>query len=681
MKPDHNFRIHNLVQNITTSLTGSLDFAGQSLRKIPFGQAPGNSVTPRVEDHKRDQIQKARRIELRVLLRRQDFEQVTTIALNTDDEELAAIAVNGLADCANQATLGIRINCLMRLAHSYSLAACRALFAYRSLVDAKHAQEIFLKRMQQEHWQYMARNGLARADEFLLFSTLLDEELGTSLALPHFMSFWQALEGDQVKQLTLLGNILGDLEPLGLRYEHSPVAVAELVKLKAVTMADHFPPDQRERLLLYAVEEESDKVALAATQRLLQYWSSASGQKPPWLEPFAMLNLRLNFKLSAMAANFSWQKPVAEHYPGDAPDPTVDYKTALETVKADLKKASIQLDTKEVQRLKQHLEKLQKQVHKLAESRIGALQNLVNQICAGMDIPSALVQTSDDSHWLASYCMGAGKILVGRDLFISEAPLSEGLMSSLLHELLHMEQDVQILRLICDDLGVIYGRHSRSLHDLMTKYAQVVGYEPDPLFLLSVLRMRDDRPLTPVQRARAQRLYKTSVETASNHARVQRLGAKLVKMQTARRSLEDGEKDAAVLSCLNDQKGLEALFQNGQIPEVVIDELNESRKDLFKILSQVSGQLSAAQKQSFNKKDKVELALSLIEDGVEKPFLPVIVRVKHVLQQVLNEEIRKLKRTLVKLTREGYHEDEAYYIFYRTKVIVKALRKGWYKAL
>ncbi|MBK9203681.1 MAG: hypothetical protein IPL73_14860 [Candidatus Obscuribacter sp.] len=63
MKPDPNFRFHNLVQNITTSLTGSLDFAGQSLRKIPFGQAPGNADGPRVDDHKRDQLKgKAHRI-------------------------------------------------------------------------------------------------------------------------------------------------------------------------------------------------------------------------------------------------------------------------------------------------------------------------------------------------------------------------------------------------------------------------------------------------------------------------------------------------------------------------------------------------------------------------------------------------------------------------------------------
>ncbi|HMW88427.1 MAG TPA: hypothetical protein PLC15_00010 [Candidatus Obscuribacter sp.] len=679
-------KIHGLIQNLATSLTDSISGATQSWKTKPWnvlgvGRKPTDEERRLSEQAKQERETQNRRIQIRLLLRQKRYSEVATIAANLADEELAAIAVVGLADFeaeeykANPQPYAIQADCLYRLAHGYSVSASKALQAFFYRVDDGEARKIFLSRMEQEHWQYMALNGLSSAEDLLVLSCEMDAHFGTSLSESHFASIWKALASDEVKQYKLLGNILGDPEPLDLRYAHTPSLVSANIKMRAVALADNFPPDQRERLLVYAAEDSCDDVSLFATQKLMHYWSSPEGKNPPWLEPFPMLNLNLNFYLANMAAAFQWM---------DGEDDEEEVQTCLadlERLRLGIKYAGEHMEHSLLATLKDQLAQVERQCQVLSQKRCGSLQKLVNRICAALDIPAAIVDFTENNHMTACYLVGTGRIAVARDLLLTNEPLSEALMSTLLHEVLHMEQDVQTIRLICDSLDITYGQHSRELKQLMELYSESVGYAPEPIFLLAVLRMRDDRPLSPAQRSRAERLYKGSLDSSHLHERATRLEARLEKIEKAKATLESGEKDCDLLLCLKDNRGLAQLFQKGRVPLILLDELSDCKAEVERTLHELAAALPAEQREAFQsfKKDKIDLAIALFSQGVVKPFAGTMKRIKHVLLQVIKEECRKLNRSLVITRRQGYHEDEAYYITDRTHIIVKALRKGWYK--
>lgn len=673
-------KLQGLMQNIASSLSESFAFAAKKVGT--GGQEEGNRDEHALDmeplGFNKERVQQSQRIHLRLLLKQERFEEAAIIAQNTDDEVMASIAVWGLAEfsqetlASDRERITPRLHCLFRLAHSYSLAASKALSVYFHQVDPDEARKVFLSRMQQQHWQYMAKNGLCQAQDLLILSSQMDEYFETGLAPSHFVSIWQALQGESAKQLKLLGSILGDPEPMGLRYSHAGVAVSREIKLEAINLCDKFPREARERLLVYAAQEDCDDVAHAATYKLVNYWGSAQGAIPQNLEPFNLLKVNLNFHLAHMASSFAWEETDSLSKELDADETAA----ALERLKGELKQAKEKMIPEEIRTAKARLEMVERDAQKLAQVRVNSLQKLVNRLCGAMDMPSAIVETTDSENLSASYTVGAGRIAIGRNLLLTNDPLSEYLMATLLHELLHMEQDVQTIKLISDSLGLTFGQHSSDLKELIGLYTKCIGYAPDSIFLLAVLRMRDDVHLNDLERQRAERLYQGSFDCAGQHTRSVRQEKQLEKIEKALNTLERGERDHELLLCLKDEKGMSQLFQRGRIPVILVQELNECRQEIEEILTSMQRQIP---REHANHKDRIGLAMLLINQGVRRPFVPVLRRIKLLLQQVMQEEARKLRIDLTNTRREGYHEEEAYYITDRTMVIVKALRKGWYR--
>lgn len=692
MRPQSNFpdpNVLGILRNLGKSLTESIGAAGRAFSDSSFGAGNQGTAKERLKRKKlspelaEERAKQSRRIQLQIMAREKRYIEIAEAAANATEEAEINLAVLGLYDPDEGEATPEQVHLMERLAYSYSKAACKCLFRLFYFVDEERARDIFNARMKEQHWQYMVKNGICSAYDVVLFSSRLDLKFETNYAEQHFMSIWQALNGREVEQYVLLGEMLGDTEPLGTRYVHDETLVSPAVKRRAVSLALNLPPDQMERLLVYSSEESDDSVALAATQILIQYWSTPQGATPPKLEPFSMLNLNMNFHLSHMAASFSWKDtmPAGESYGAAQVETTESLYEELGRLGDELTAATQKMDQSAIYRLKREFEIVQMRIKKLSDRRLNSLQGLINGICATIDIPNAVVLPSQSEHFLAAYSLGRGTIKVGGKLLLSDKPLSEELMSTLLHELLHMEQDALVIRHICDQLGVIFGQHSKKLKDLMSRYADSIGYAPDPVFLLAILRMRDDRPLSPDQTRRAARLLQGNYDTSDFNERGKVLEGRIDRMEAAQSDLEEGKHDAYLLSCLQDERGLRQLFENGHLPDVVLEELDFCKEEVSRIITEIGQTLTDEQKGklNFHRRDSVDLALTLMNKGLFEPFEEVTLRIKHLLHQVISEERRNLRRKLVEIRRAGYHEDEAYYITDRTQVIVKALRKGWYR--
>jgi hypothetical protein len=117
---------------------------------------------------------------------------------------------------------------------------------------------------------------------------------------------------------------------------------------------------------------------------------------------------------------------------------------------------------------------------------------------------------------------------------------------------------------------------------------------------------------------------------------------------------------------------LNKLFQNGRVPAIVFDEVNHCRL----LIEQIVSSDPRIQK---SKVDAMTIAQELYDSGANSEIVELAERLKDLLLQVLDEEYNELRETLNKHQRGGYHEHEAYATGDRVEVIVKALRKGWYR--
>jgi hypothetical protein len=319
--------------------------------------------------------------------------------------------------------------------------------------------------------------------------------------------------------------------------------------------------------------------------------------------------------------------------------------------------------------LERQVQDLERELKKTTERRINRLQPLVDSLCAALRLPNPKLQASDDDGSEASYCVGMGIIKIARHNLLTDQPLSERLMSAMLHEICHMQQDVLIIRMIADDLNMKFGQHGKLLIPLWDKYSDGVGYAPDNVFLLAVLRLRGDQRLTEAERLRAVKLYDDALNLnyiAEDIKSVKRRGAHLEQSLDA---LRQGAFDSCLLTVLQDQHKLDKLFQSGRIPEVLMHELGYCKESLDQLVR--SWQPGT--------RDTIEAAQKLYESEHRSYVEPVIVRLKRLLNEVLEEELKILRRKMSKLKRDGYQEAEAYVVSDRADVIIKAMRKGWFE--
>ncbi|MBS1990548.1 MAG: hypothetical protein JSS83_08525 [Cyanobacteria bacterium SZAS LIN-3] len=620
------------------------------------------------------------KILVRLLALQGRYPEVARIAAGTDCEEIANLAIMRLMEADQD-----QVDLIEDLARGNNRATALALFGLLNTGYINLAEEIFVQRMHDGGLCAMVQRGLTTAFTLIALAGRLDQSLGKNYSRVYFDPVFAAVSQNPRELQRFLGELLGDPDPLGGRCVSSPCqSVPQEIKLMAISLSNAFDGPVRERCLCYAAADTDEVVARLATTLLIDYWGSADGCLPPGLQPFAMLNMTLLFHLCNMSASFKWPAPVDFDF----------YDREVDVLNQELERLDLRYDEPRQKAIQLRLEGIAREVEGIIERRMRSLQNLVNGISTMLNLPNAQLEVGEGS-FMAAYIIGRGRIKVAHSLFLDDEPLSVDLMSTLLHEIGHMEQDVLVMRLMADDLGLVFGQHSRHLRPLMERYADAIGYAPDPMFLLAVLRLRNDTPLSTADRYRAERLIDASYETEQGHQTARLMETRIQHLEKSQETLLSGAFDSQLLTCLADRRTIESLFRQGQIPAVVLEEIADCQLEFVEVmhafLTRRYEDVVFVRPSTKNpdalpmaliggrRHQLVDLAQRTMRGASLEPLLWIVERLKHLLVEVLKEEQKILRLRLTDIRRAGYHEEEAYVISDRAEVIVRALRQGWYR--
>ena len=566
------------------------------------------------------------RIRLRVLRTNGQLHDIAAAAQSADAVEVLRAAMRELrlaAETDRESVLSI----LIRLAETDSPCALMAITTLLNLEAFTQANQIFRAKVLSGDIFKVIQGLGSRLFQVIDIACCLDRLFRTNDAPVLFGTLIEALRPPQ--QALAIAEIMGDSEPGGYRYLHDQNDISSEVKELALQILPRLPfGPARERALWYATRERDDVISYKATVQLIEHWQSA-GKVPPHLEPFPMLDIGLLFYLSTLAANFRWRSDV---------------------VLADLEDEG--------------------QIQREVDARLAVLQPIVNEITKALHLPFATLQASDDVSF-AAYGLGTGIVYINKRTILDDRPLGEDVMSSLLHELHHMGQDVLLIRKICDDLDVKFGLHGPKLIAIWDRYSDILGYAPDHLFLLAVLRTRGDRLLPPTELERTTRLVAAASQSMTNHQQAKYIAARSDRLAQSYGMLTTGDLDGQLFSTLRDLSQLQGMFNEGRIPEVLVFELQNCRAELEEVVRPFATDPKLA-------RDPIALAELIYQTEFAPYVKPIAVKIRQVLMETLEEEYQALDRIEARVVRTGYHEDEAYTVSDRVEVIVRAILKGWY---
>lgn len=623
------------------------------------------------EERKATKALDSAKIQVRLLAKEGELSSLRRIAEATDDADLASFTVSFLVDKLSEEEEEVKSH-LEHLARTYSHACLPALISLFNSSAIEIAQPILLERLAKGEYFYLVKNEKARAILLLDVLGAVDEFANTQFCFENFPKVWHSLADRPQDQMNLLSEILGDLNPNGIRYLPDSNMIPQAVKLQALHLLNALRPANFERALWYATRDEDDEVAYAATMISTEFWQSDEGKTPAALESFPMLSLNFLFYLCQQSSTFHWQGPsgVGELYTEWNRD--MDELDRLDPV----------LDIHRFTCLKNKAERVRDQLIKITENRLNALQPLIDTITNSLRLPHARIRSTEAPGVAAAYLVGTGTVEFSKNVLLDDKPLTEEFMSSMLHELGHMEQDVLIIRMMADQIGLKYGQHGGQIRALFELYSEVIGYVPDSIFLLEVLRLRRDIPLTEDELRRAKRLMESArhnVKSADANAKV---SERLEHIDESYLALSNGTYDWQILDCLRDEKSLNPLFDEGHVPAILIEEARNCRQKvdglIASLISLDQTAVGLSYKRSLIRKDSITIAKELFQAEQAGPLSPILERFRIVLCHMLQEELKRLDKRVSEIRRDGYHEAEAYTISDRVEVIVKALRKGWY---
>lgn len=624
------------------------------------------------EERKAAKALDSAKIQIRLLAKEGELSSLRRIAEATDDSDLASFAVSFLVDQLEQRADEVKSH-LEHLARTYSHACLPSLISLFNSGAIDVAQAILLERLNKGEYHYLVKNKKARAILLLDVLGAVDEFADTQFCYEQFPKVWHSLAERPEDQMNLLSEILGDLNPTGIRYLPDSNMIPQTVKLQALQLLNALKPANFERALWYATRDDDDEIAYAATMISTEHWQSEEGRVPERLEEFPMLNLNFLFYLCQQSSTFHWQGPsgVGELF--------TEWNNDMD----ELEQLDPERDLHRFTCLKNKVDRVREQLVKITENRLNALQPLIDTITNSLSLPHARIRSTDAPGIAAAYLVGTGTVEFSKNVLLDDKPLTEEFMSSMLHELGHMEQDVLIIRMMADEIGLKYGQHGGQIRSLFERYSEVIGYVPDSIFLLEVLRLRRDIPLTEAELKRAQRLLQSARNNVKSAESNSKFSQRLDHIEESYLSLSNGTYDWQLLDCLRDEKCLNALFDRGHVPAILIEEVRNCRQkidDWIGSMSSLDQSTSGLQlKKALIRKDSISIAKELFKgDEIPEPLTPILERFRIVLCHMLQEELKRLDKRVSEIRRDGYHEAEAYTISDRVEVIVKALRKGWY---
>lgn len=619
---------------------------------------PVNADSGRLADKAMDST----KIQIRLLSNERELDSVRRMAEMAEDPEIATFAVSYIVEHEE----GLMIPQLQHLARTFSHACLPALISLFNTGAVDLAQSILYERL--SNGDYFSLIQSKKARPLLLLDVLgaVDEFNKSDLCLQYFPAVWRCLADRPEDQEKLLAEILGDLNPGGLRYSPDKNMIPQAVKIQALQLLHAIRPASYERSLWYASRDEDDVVAHTATMASTDYWQN-EGAVPETLEPFPMLNLNLLFYLSKLASTFQWRGPAG----------VMELFTQWNKDLDELESMDPQADKQRYAVLKKQTDLVREQLLEITEQRLNSLQPIVDAVTNSLGLPHAKIRSTDVTGVAAAYLVGTGTVEFSKNTLLDDKPLTEEFMSSMLHELGHMEQDVLIIRMIADEIGLKFGQHGAKLKVLFQHYSDAIGYAPDSIFLLEVLRLRRDKPLTADEKRRAERLMHAAYENVGASQQGKRVTERMARLEESVPAVESGSLDWHLLDCLRDERSLQPLFDSGYIPAVMLEEMRNCRQRVNNLVARMQSVDSGRTRRN---KDSISVVQEIISSGQELPeLLAIVERIRIVVSHMLSEEHRRLDKQLSEIRRAGYHEAEAYMISDRVEVIVKALRKGWYE--
>ena len=631
--------------------------AGAKLRNFFIRKTKSTGVVD--PDLLRTRELQSAKIELRLLGRQGRYDDILEIATTSENDEIARLAVLEIVEGEIEPTE--RIQFLAVIANSFSRAAVPATVVLYNNGEVDLAMSIFLERLANGELARLVQIGCAKLLSVLDLLGALDTVQETDYSSEYFDELFRSLSAMPNKQVEALMEILGDPKPSGPRGLYSDNSITQAVKLKAIALLQYIAVDDKDRALSFAAKDPDDAVARRAVTSLMHLWQSqnANGRVPQGLEPFPLLNTNMLLQMCQMSAAFQWHDGIE----ADAIlQRHADLCEQLDQIDADV-------DPAHHARVMKQADRAEDELKRLSEHRINMIQPLINGITQALGIPNASISTSDDPSTLAVYEIGGGRIELSRQILFDDKPLSENLMSTLLHELGHMEQDVLVIRMIADDLKLKFGQHAELLYPLYERYAAGIGYAPQSMFLLAVLRLRADRPLNAAQRQRAMRLHQSAFQTKVSAERLTWVRNRLSRLNDSYDELDAGKLDPQLLPCLSNTKAITGWFVQGAVPAVLLYEIENCKQDLATIFDEVVG--------GTRPRDIVGWAQKAYHSENRAAVEPIVHRLRVLLMQILGEDCSSLEKEMSEIRRSGYHESEAYVISDRVEVIVKLLRRNW----
>jgi len=154
------------------------------------------------------------RIQLKLLVKQKNYLELAARASNCSDEELSMIAVHGLADFeeydfkANPHAYRTQVLLLEKIARGYSKSAIKALKVLFNKVNKVAARNLFIERLEQEHWQYMVLNGLTVPVDILLLATEIDKQFSSEICRDVFQMLWLTLQKSLNSRISMIGEVL-----------------------------------------------------------------------------------------------------------------------------------------------------------------------------------------------------------------------------------------------------------------------------------------------------------------------------------------------------------------------------------------------------------------------------------------------------------------------------------------
>lgn len=651
--------IENPVSKFVAAATNALESAGS---RFGIKKASEPPIGENLEVMRLRQEQ-SHKIRLRLWATQENFAELIHFAETTTDDDLIWVALQEVCDLQEPADC---LQLLENLARGNSAAAVPALEALVEKKELQLAKSILFERLQLDDIPRLIAEGKAKLSAVLSLIGCLSDDNNWSAY--YFPFLWQCLSLDPKQQLNALCEILGDPEPGGYRYLPKSNHVDKSVKAESLRMLAALPGPLTERAYWYATRDGDDEISATATRWLMNYWQT-DGVVPPGLDFFPLADVRLLYYLVQLGGNFRWQDGISAA------------QTYLELVMARENLAQLMDSEEPDEQLQEELEQkvadLNQTLLQISERRICELQPLVTQITTLLSLPFAQLNLVDrDDNSVASYVIGEGTINLQRWVLFEDEPMSEEVMSALLHELGHMAQDVLVIRMIADDMRLVYGRHAEKIMPLWERYSQGIGYAPSHMFLLAVLRLRADQHLSPAERQRAMHLFKDAKNTKVCSDYVKAINERLAKLIESGGQLLSGKFDRQLLSCLRDMQTVQNLFDSNFVPEVLVFELNKCRQQLDETVKMAlaTGFFGPGVKV----KDTIGLAEELFDSGRGEAVRQIAERVRNVIYETIDEEYRHLLKSRSQFMRSGYQEAECYLISDRVEVVVKAMRKGWY---